>query len=689
MIRTLIHLKKNYMKKTIYYLVILLISISNMNAQIVTNQKTVPILDRELFFGNPEISGGQLSPDGKWISFMKAYDGIMNIWIKKFDEPFEKARPLTNSKRPMQGYFWTYDGKYILYVKDENGDENRNVFAVDPMAKPVSNSVPISRNITPLKDISAQIDLVSIKNPDLLMVSLNDKDKAWHDLYQLKISTGELTKIYENKDRVTGYIFDWDDNLRILSKTDEKGTTTFFKKEGDKLTSIYETPVTEQAYVATWTPDNKEAYFVTNKGDLDLSSLFLMDMDTQKMKKIESDPKNRVDFGSLSVSDLTRELIATSYTDDKTEYLWKNKKWENNYKFLKSKFPGREISFQSQTKDESKFLIAVSGDKYAAEVYFFNAETKALVLQYVPRPALKKVEKYLAPMKPIHYKSSDGLEITGYLTLPVGKDGKNLPTVILVHGGPKGPRDNWGYNSIAQFLANRGYAVLQPNFRASGGYGKKFLNAGDLQWGKLMQDDITWGAKYLLSNGISNNDKIAIMGGSYGGYATLAGLAFTPDLYACGVDIVGPSNIFTLLESVPVYWESGRAFLYGMVGDPNTEVGKKLIHAASPIFSADKIVKPLLIIQGANDPRVKKAEAEQIVVALRDKGKQVSYILADDEGHGFAKPVNNMAMFAETEKFLAGILGGRYQKEMPENVAKRLKEMTVDVRTVTYAPKIN
>lgn len=689
MIRTLIHLKKNYMKKTIYYLVILLISISNMNAQIVTNQKTVPILDRELFFGNPEISGGQLSPDGKWISFMKAYAGIMNIWIKKFDEPFEKARPLTNSKRPMQGYFWTYDGKYILYVKDENGDENRNVFAVDPMAKPVSNSVPISRNITPLKDISAQIDLVSIKNPDLLMVSLNNRDKAWHDLYQLKISTGELTKIYENKDRVTGYIFDWDDNLRILSKTDEKGTTTFFKKEGDKLTSIYETPVTEQAYVATWTPDNKEAYFVTNKGDLDLSSLFLMDMDTQKMKKIESDPKNRVDFGSLSVSDLTRELIATSYTDDKTEYLWKNKKWENNYKFLKSKFPGREISFQSQTKDESKFLIAVSGDKYAAEVYFFNAETKALVLQYVPRPALKKVEKYLAPMKPIHYKSSDGLEITGYLTLPVGKDGKNLPTVILVHGGPKGPRDNWGYNSIAQFLANRGYAVLQPNFRASGGYGKKFLNAGDLQWGKLMQDDITWGAKYLLSNGISNNDKIAIMGGSYGGYATLAGLAFTPDLYACGVDIVGPSNIFTLLESVPAYWESGRAFLYGMVGDPNTEVGKKLIHAASPIFSADKIVKPLLIIQGANDPRVKKAEAEQIVVALRDKGKQVSYILADDEGHGFAKPVNNMAMFAETEKFLAGILGGRYQKEMPENVAKRLKEMTVDVRTVTYAPKIN
>lgn len=687
MISLLNPFKIYYMKKHVYYLVILLISLSNMEAQTATNQKNVPILDRELFFGNPEIAAGQLSPDGKWISFMKANNGILNIWIKKFDEPFEKARPLTDSKRPMQGYFWTYDGKYILYIKDENGDENVNVFAVDPMAKVAANSVPPSRNLTPLKEITAQIQSVSIINPDLMMVSLNDRDKAWHDLYQLKISTGELTKIYENKDRVTGYVFDWDDNLRILSKTDEKGTSSFFKKEGEKLIPIYETSVTEEAYIPSWTPDNKQAYFVTNKGDLNLSTLFLMDMDTQKMKKIESDPKNRVDFGSLNVSELTREVISTSYTDDKTEYQWKNKKWESDYKFLQSKFPGREISFNSRTNDEKKFLISVSGDKYAPEMYFFNAETKALVLQYVSRPALKKVEKYLAPMKPISYKSSDGLEITGYLTLPVGKDGKNLPTVILVHGGPKGPRDNWGYNSIAQFLANRGYAVLQPNFRASGGYGKKFLNAGDLQWGKLMQDDITWGAKYLISNGISNKDKVAIMGGSYGGYATLAGLAFTPNLYACGVDIVGPSNIFTLLESVPAYWESGRAFLYGMVGDPNTEAGKKLIHDASPIFSAEKIVRPLLIIQGANDPRVKKAEAEQIVVALRNKGKQVSYLLADDEGHGFAKPVNNMAMFAETEKFLAGILGGRYQKEMPENVAKRLKEITVDVKTVTYDPK--
>lgn len=680
-------LNNYFMKKTILHLVVLIITANVAVAQTITNKTETPIIDRELFFGNPEIAGGQLSPDGKHISFMKEYEGIMNIWVKKIDEPFEKARPLTNSKRPMQGYFWSNDGKNILYVKDENGDENINIFAVDPMASAIENKVPLSRNLTPLKGIAAIINLVSKKNPDLMMVLLNDRDKAWHDLYQLKISTGELTKIYENKDRVTGFNFDWNENLRVLSKTDQNGNTIMYKKENETLTQIYETAVTEQAYIASWTPDNKQAYIVSNKGDLNLSTLLLMDLATQKIAKIESDPKNKVDFGGLSTSDLTHKIIFTSYTDDKTTYYWKDKSWEASYKYLQSKFPGREVSFQSLTKDEKKLLVAISGDKYASEVYFFNIETKELLLQYVPRPALKKVEQFLAAMTPVRYKSSDGLEISGYLTLPAGSSGKNLPVIILVHGGPKGPRDNWGYNSTVQFLANRGYAVLQPNFRASGGYGKKFLNAGDLQWGKLMQDDITWGVKHLISEGIANKDKVAIMGGSYGGYATLAGLAFTPDLYTCGVDIVGPSNLFTLLESIPAYWESARANLYAMVGDPKTEEGKKIMQEASPLFSADRIVKPLLIIQGANDPRVKKAEADQIVIALREKGKQVSYLLANDEGHGFRKPVNNMAMYSEIEKFLAGILGGKYQKEMPENVANRLKEITVDISNVTYEPK--
>lgn len=652
-----------------------------------TAKGDTPLLDRDLFFGNPQISSGQLSPDGKFISFMKPYKGIMNVWVKEFAAPFDEARPLTDSKRPLYGYTWTEDGKYILFVKDSDGDENINLFAVDPGAKPAEGKeTPESRNLTPLKDVTARIVHASQLNPDLLWVGLNDRDKAWHDLYRLKISTGELELVYKNEDRITGYEFDWDDNLRLLSRTDAAGNTTLLRKDDDKLVPIYETSVTENAGVRGWDPENEHIYLVTNKGDLDLETLFIMNPETKSLELLESDPEKRVDFGSLRIDRNTHEIISTSYTEDKTRYYWRDKTWQSNYEYLQEQFPGREIAFQSATNDYSKFLIAVHGDKYAAEAWYFDAEKRELIHQYTPRPELKEVEKYLAPMKPIRYTSSDGLEIPAYLTVPVGVEAKNLPTVILVHGGPKGPRDSWGYDAQVQFLANRGYAVLQPNFRASGGYGKKFLNSGDLEWGKLMQDDVTWGVKYLIDEGIADKDRVAIMGGSYGGYATLAGLAFTPDLYACGVDIVGPSNIFTLLDSIPPYWEAGRAFLYGMVGDPATEEGRKRIREASPLFSADKISKPLLIVQGANDPRVKQAEADQIAIALRDHGHKVSYLLADDEGHGFAKPVNRMAMYAEIEAFLADQIGGRYQEEMPEDVAKRLKELRVNVKEITYEP---
>ncbi|MBX3423231.1 MAG: S9 family peptidase [Pirellulaceae bacterium] len=655
------------------------------NSQSAIALEQTPLLDRQLFFGNPQISGGQLSPDGRFLSFMKAYNGIMNVWVKGLEEPFEAARPLTDSKRPLYGYAWTEDGRYILYVKDKDGDENMNLYAVDPAATVATGqSVPESRNLTPLEEVTAQIVHISQRNPDLMWVGLNHRDKAWHDLYRLEISTGQQTLVYENQDRITGYEFDWDDNLRLVSRTDEKGNTTLLRKDDDQLVPIYETLVTESAAVVGWDPTNQNLYLETNKGELDLSTLFLMNPKTKELTLLESDPLGRVDFGELRLDRNTREILSTSYTDDKTRIYWKNKQWEENYKFLQEQFPGREITLQSATNDYSRILIAIHGDKYAAEAWLYDTRSRQLTHQYTPRPELKEVEQHLAAMTPVRYASSDGLEIPGYLTLPVGVQPKQLPVVVLVHGGPKGPRDSWGYNPEAQFLANRGYAVLQPNFRASGGYGKKFLNAGDLQWGKLMQDDITWGVKYLIAQGIADPARVAIMGGSYGGYATLAGLAFTPDLYACGVDIVGPSNIATLLDSIPAYWESGRAFLYGMVGDPNTDEGKKLIRQASPLFSAEKIRRPLLIIQGANDPRVKQAESDQIVIALRDRGHDVSYLLAEDEGHGFAKPVNRMAMYAEAERFLAEKLGGRYDAVMPDDVAKRLQELRVDISQVTY-----
>lgn len=650
-------------------------------------EKDVPVIDREVFFGNPEIAGGQLSPDGKWISFLKVYNGTLNIWVKKFDEAFDKAKPLTNNERPIGGYFWTNDSKYILFVKDKGGNENYHVYAVDPQAAAAEGGVPVSRDLTPNDKVRAAIYQVSKKQPNLLWVGLNDRDPSWHDLYQLDINTGKLTLLRKNEDRISGWLFDWDEKLRLALRNPEDGSTEILRVDADKLEKIYSVGPLESIEPVGFNKTNKSLYMSTNKGaSVDLSKLVLLDPATGSTTDVESDPLKKVDFGGASLSDVTHELVLTTYTDEKERKYWKSKDWEADYNLLRSKFPDREISMANSTADERKLLVSIYGDKYASEIWFFNRDTKQLLKQYVQRPKLKAVEQYLSPMQPITYKSSDGLAIPAYLTLPAYGTGKNLPLLVFPHGGPWA-RDNWGYHPYAQFFANRGFAVLMMNFRGSTGYGKNFLDAGNLEWGLKMQDDITWGVKYLVQQGIADTKKVAIMGGSYGGYATLAGLAFTPDLYAAGVDIVGPSNLFTLLSTIPPYWEAGRKIFSLRMGDENTEAGKAVLQKASPLFSADKIKAPLLIVQGANDPRVKKAESDQIVVALRGLGRDVQYIMADDEGHGFAKPVNNMAMIAASEKFLAPYCGTRYQPEMPDDVAKRLKEITVDVAAVKLAEK--
>lgn len=342
------------------------------------------------------------------------------------------------------------------------------------------------------------------------------------------------------------------------------------------------------------------------------------------------------------------------------------------------------MAFGSSTTDEQKFIVSTFSDVDPGTVWLFDRKTKNLSTLYTVREKLPRAA--LAEMKAVRYPSSDGLEIPGYLTLPKGVAAKNLPLVVVPHGGPWG-RDGWGYNGLAQFLANRGYAVLQPNFRASTGYGKKFLDAGNGQWGDKMQDDITWGVKYLVGQGIADPKRVGIMGGSYGGYATLAGVTFTPDLYAAAVAIVAPSNLNTLLGTIPPYWETIRKTFYIRMGDPNTPEGKAQLERQSPLNHVAKIKTPLMVVQGANDPRVNKAEADQIVVALRERNYPVQYLLAPDEGHGFARPVNNMALYAEGEKFLSKYLGGRYQETMTPEVAQRLKEITVDVKTVQLAKK--
>lgn len=647
-----------------------------------------PLLDRELFFGEPEISGAQISPDGKFIAFLKPYKDTRNIWVKGAGEPFSAARLVTSdTKRPIPAYFWSRDGKYILFVQDKAGDEDYNVYAVNPAeAPPSGEAAPKARNLTDLKKVTAQIYAVPKSDPDLMYVGINDRDQAWHDLYRVKISAGERTLVRKNAERLISWVFDLKDQLRLALRSADNGDTEVLRVDGDGFKKVYSCNVFELCRPVRYHKDGKRVYMVINKGkEIDLVRLVLFDPETGKEELVESDPINRVDLGSPIFSDVTDELIATAYEDERARIYWRDKSFESDYALLKKRLPNKDVSFGSSTKDETLWLVSAASDVEPGETHLFDRKTKKLTLQYRIREKLQR--EHLAEMKPVRYKSSDGLEIPAFLTLPKGVEAKNLPLIMFPHGGPW-YRDSWGYDTFAQFLANRGYAVLQPNFRGSTGYGKKFLDASNNQWGDKMQDDLTWGVKHLVAQGVADPKRVGIMGGSYGGYATLAGVAFTPDVYAAAVSIVGPSNLITLLESIPPYWEAYRKIFTERMGDPATAEGKARLDRQSPLNSANKIKTPLLVAQGANDPRVKQAESDQIVVALRERNFPVEYIVALDEGHGFARPVNNLAMVAAAEKFMAKHLSGRHQEGATAEVAARLKEITVDVKTVEKPKRI-
>ena len=646
-----------------------------------------PLIDRDLIFGNPDIAGAQLSPDGHFVAFLRPWKDTRNIYVKGVNEPFSAARLMTTeTRRPVAGYFWTRDSKSIVFVKDHDGDENFNVYAVDPAAKPASGEeAPASRDLTGLKGVRVMLYAVPKSDPDTLYIGLNDRDKAWHDLYKLKISTGEKTLVRKNTDRITGWSFDLKDNPRLATRSADNGDTEIMRVDADKLTLIYSCSVFESCDPLHFRPDGTHVYMESNKGT-DLSSLVMLDTQTGKTDLVESDPLGKVDFGGALFSEKTDELIETRYTAARTKVYFKDKAFGDDNHWIEKQFPGKELRVVSRSRDEDLWLVTMASDTEPGETLLFDRKARKLTPQYKIWEKLPRAD--LAEMKAISYKSSDGLEIPAYLTLPKGVAARNLPTIVFPHGGPWA-RDNWGYHPYAQFFANRGYAVLQPNFRGSTGYGRKFLDGGNLEWGRKMQDDLTWGVKYLVAEGIADPRRVGIMGGSYGGYATLAGVAFTPDVYAAAVDIVGPSNLITLLESIPPYWEATRKLFALRMGDASTPDGKKRLMEESPLNAADKIKTPLLVVQGANDPRVNRREAEQIVVALRDRGFPVEYILAPDEGHGFARPINNMAMFMASEKFLAAHLGGRYQEGgTPEEVA-RLKEITVDPKAVVLAKKVD
>ncbi|MBN1886309.1 MAG: S9 family peptidase [Candidatus Krumholzibacteriota bacterium] len=646
-----------------------------------------PIIDREVFFGDPEIAGAQISPDGKHISFLKEYHGKLNIWVKRVHEPFDAAKPMTaDTTRPVRGYAWSRDGRYLVYVQDKGGDENFLLYRVDPKAEiEETTGVPPAVNMTPFDDVRVMFYSLPKNDPDIVFIGLNDRDQRYHDLYRLRLSTGERTLIRQNDEGYSSWIFDLAGELRMVTKETDDGGTEFFRVDDDAMTSVYVTTNEENAGVVRFHKDGRRVYLDTNRGeDVDLSRLVLFDLDSLEETLVETDPKKAVDFGGAVFSEVTDEIQATYYDDARTRIYFHDKEFKKDYDKIRSQLPDGDINVGSRTSDENLWIISVTSDVDPGATYLYDRRSKKVSFLYRPRPDLPV--EYLAEMRPVKYKAPDGLEIHGYLTVPKGVKAKHLPVVILPHGGPWA-RDSWGYDPYAQFLANRGYAVMQPNFRSSTGYGKHFFNAGKREWGDAMQDDLTAGVEWLIDEGIADPAKVGIFGGSYGGYATLAGLAFTPDVYACGISYVGVSNLLTLLGSIPPYWETARKFFNEHVGDPDNPEDRERLMRQSPLFSADKITAPLLVVQGANDPRVKQQESDQIVIAMRDLGREVEYMLAPNEGHGFLNPDNRIAMTVAMENFFEKHLGGRVQEDVRAEIADKLDGMMIDVETVTLEEK--
>lgn len=650
--------------------------------------KLPPLVDREIFFGDPFIASAALSPDGRYVSFLQKLDGILNVWVKGIDQPFEAARPVTQDTiRPVRGYFWSQDGKYILYVQDQAGNENFRVYAVDPAAAPAPGAkTPPARDLTPYDNVQARIFAVPENSPNQILVGLNDRDPRLHDLYRVDLRTAERQLILQNSPsfNVAGWMADLEGNLRLATRVTQEGGTEILRVDGDSLISVYTCQAAETCSPIRYHKDGAHIYLETNRGNVDLSRLVLFNPVTGATELVEEDPEGEVDFGQALFSRATDELIATSYTGDRLRLYPKDPQFARDIETLRTKLPNGDLFFRQPTKDDRLWIVKEVLDTDEGPNYIYNRETGEVELLYRPRTDIPS--QHMAKRQPIRYAARDGEIIPGYMTLPKGVAAEKLATIVLPHGGPWG-RDGWGYDNLAQFLANRGYAVLQPNFRSSTGYGKRFLRLGDKQWGTgSMQHDITDGVQWLIKEGIADPERVGIMGGSYGGYATLAGVTFTPELYSAGVSIVGPSSIITLLNSIPPYWEPIRRMFAVRVGDVNDPADLERLRSQSPLYFAENITAPLMVVQGANDPRVKKAESDQIVTALRDLGRTVEYLVAADEGHGFAGELNNLATYAAIEKFLALHLGGRYQEEMRPDIAERLQLLRVDPQKVSLQP---
>lgn len=614
------------------------------------------MIPRQVLFGNPEKSMARISPDGEYLSYLAPVEGVLNVWVAEVEDP-GSARPITNDEeRGIRYYDWTYDRQHILYYQDAKGDEDWHVYATNI-------TTGETRDLTPFEKVNSQILSINEKTPDEILIGINNRNPQLHDVYRIALSTGERTLIEENPGFVS-YLFDNDDRTRFaMTFSPTGGQEVLQRDENNQWQPFLEVPNTDAltTYLTGFDKSNQILYLIDSR-KRNTAALFTLDLESGNQELVAEN--DRADVGGMLVHPTEKHAQAVSFTYDRNHWLVLDPAIQDDMDYLHSVEDG-ELSITSRTLDDRLWTAAYVLDNGPVKYYLYDRTGKQATYLFSNRTDLDEYQ--LARMHPLTIKSRDGWNLVSYLTLPPdsasngdARPNNPVPLVLLVHGGPWG-RDIWGYDPHHQWLSNRGYAVLSVNFRGSTGFGKEFTNAGNGEWAGKMHDDLIDAVNWAIREKITQRDQVAIMGGSYGGYATLVGLTFTPETFACGVDIVGPSNLVTLLQNVPPYWVPILPMMKDRVGDWTTEEGQQSLLAKSPLARVDQIQRPLLIGQGANDPRVKQVESDQIVEAMKKKNIPVTYVLYPDEGHGFARPENRLSFYAVAEAFLSEHLGGQFE----------------------------
>ncbi len=619
---------------------------------------TSPLIPRKTLFGNSQNAHVRLSPDGKNVAYIAPRDGVLNLWLSPVsDTGLKKAKPLTkDTKRGIQSYFWTYTNQYIVYLQDQNGDENWHLYRVNIETGEIDS-------LTPFEGVQVRVMQVSSQVPGKILIGMNKRDPEFFDVYLMDIRTGNLTLVEKN-DQFSDMISDNNLNLRLGVKVTPDGGSQIHQRKDEKWVPFQDISFEDFYTTSPITfDDTGETLYMRDSRGRDTSALYAVDMQTQKKTLLATD--EAADCCDILIHPKTKKVqgFAANYERKKWQILDDGLK--DDFAYLRQQKTG-DIEIVSRTLNDHLWIVAYLQDSGPVQYYLYNRDTRKVTYLFASKPELNDLP--LVPMHPVMIPTRDALTLVSYLSLPdsydpshSGRPSEPLPLVLVVHGGPWA-RDHWGYNSMHQWLANRGYAVLSVNFRSSTGFGKAFVNAGDGEWAGKMHEDLLDAVNWAVKNKIANPKKVAIMGGSYGGYAALVGLTLTPEIFACGVDIVGPSNLMTLLETIPPYWKPVLNNLERRIGgNLRTQDGIDFLKSRSPIHFVDQIQRPLLIGQGANDPRVKQSESDQIVKKMQEKQLPVTYALYPDEGHGFTRPENRLSFFALTEKFLAQHLGGAFE----------------------------